>query len=95
MDQQIRTCIISRNKDQNTNLVQIRVHPSWKIILCENWESWKKWRSIYLTKSKKTINEFSKRGIKFFSNFIKRKIEKDKYNELISKLEWVIILDLH
>ncbi len=87
MDKQIRTCIISRKKDEKNNLIQISIHPSWEIQVLEKWESWIKWRSIYLSKSKKVIDEFENRWVKFFSNFIKRKVYKEKYECMLVDLK--------
>ena len=82
MDKKIRTCILSKKKAKQEDLIQICFMPCWKISINEKWKSFIKWRSVYLTNSKKTIEKFLQKWIKFLNNFLKKEVSEDDYNKL-------------
>ena len=83
----IRTCIISREKLNQKDLIQIYIDFSWEININKSWISWKKWRSVYLKNDKKIIEQFLKRPINFFKNFIKKDVKKENFDKIKNYLE--------
>jgi len=84
--QTLRTCVISRKILEQKDLIQVFISPIWEIKINKSWISWKKWRSIYLQNDKKIIEQFLKRPINFFNNFIKRKVVKGEFESLKNRL---------
>lgn len=82
MINEIRTCIISRDKWNKKEMIQITYHPSWNLIVNFDWWKSIKWRSIYLKNNTKNIEELKKRGIWFLNQKLKRIVKKETFDEI-------------
>lgn len=80
--QNSRTCLITRQKLNKSELFQIKFSPKWEFILWKSEEKNIWWRSIYLKNDKKIFEQFLKRPKNFLENFLKRKISEEKFLEL-------------
>jgi len=77
-----RTCLITRQKLNKSELLQIKFSPKWEFIFWRSEEKNIWWRSIYLKNDKKIFEQFLKRPKNFLENFLKRKISEEKFLEL-------------
>ena len=82
-----RTCLITREKLNKSELFQIKFSKNWEFILWKSEEKNIWWRSIYLKNSEKIFEQFLKRPKNFLENFLKRKISEEKFLELKKFLE--------
>ena len=86
MDTKIRTCIITRKKGRQNEMMQIIYHPSWNVVINKKWQSWEKWRSVYLFDTEKNIEHLCKRWVMFLNRVLKNKVSNDEYDKLNESL---------
>lgn len=77
-----RTCLITRQKLNKSELFQIKFSPKWEFIFWKSEEKNIWWRSIYIQNDKKIFEQFLKRPKNFLENFFKRKISGENFLEL-------------
>jgi len=80
-----RTCLITREKLNKSELFQIKLSQKWEFIFWKSLEKNIWWRSIYLKNDKKIFEQFLKRPKNFLENFLKRKISQEKFLEFKKK----------